>query len=372
MLDLDALEAVESAGVGYAGRRSDFNRLAERFLKAGTPADFERMANDRAPMTRAMGIYCLARSNAERAAAVLSARTEDAATLQIVSGCVGGETTVGHLARQLLWNRHYLDSWEEIDPLLPPHAVAAEELRLSASDEPADANRLADYGTGAVGSLLRQKRISIDPMGVEQILKHWPNGTRWQLVKGLGRLGLPDISRPVLIACLAGETEQAEVRLAAASALTRDVHPDALRAIESAGAFLDMQEPGLAARLLTASRLRAKLEPADRNSISIFSPPRDEAFRKTFQAADHPLLLEYARRGPPSIFGGGTDGADVTGSQLVALSARLPEFGRRWDTYSDAATKLGHFLGQGDSQLMTDEQRKDVRRGIARALRLKD
>jgi hypothetical protein len=364
---LDAMDEVGGRAVGSGGGPSPFYTLGRSFVVKGTAADFRRMANDKVPVVRAMGLYCLTITRADGAADVLRAHLRDDGGPFgcMPGGCVGTELTVGRFARHLLRDRNYLEFADEPDPVIPAYDLLAEDVRMLAADGPAaDAERLEFDPTRTVHWQLDKGRVSLDDAGLKALAAAAAGEPRWRLIKGLGRAtvrpvpgellyGIQPAVRRLLLARLADQAEDPRTRLAAASALTRDPDPSALPAIRAAGDFLGRatDDRDLGTKLAAAAELRVRLNP--------LPPPRpagdllggglggDEVLpdgsrpRKrdedALRSADHPMVLEY-------LLGRGIFSRPhemrLSARQLGHLAARVHEFGRAWDTYSDAVFVL--------------------------------
>ncbi|MFL6231130.1 MAG: hypothetical protein ACJ741_20320 [Pyrinomonadaceae bacterium] len=104
---LRLVKEVSSKVVGW-GVRGEFFLLSEDILRVGDEGDFKRMLDDENPIVRAMGLICLAQSNAVKHADALRSRLGDDGQVGLLVGCVGRRARVGEIASMLLADPDFL------------------------------------------------------------------------------------------------------------------------------------------------------------------------------------------------------------------------------------------------------------------------
>jgi hypothetical protein len=91
------------------GGNNEFFKLAKEFVRFRTAKDFHKMLNDRNPIVRAMGILCLAQSEADSRHAILLSHINDKEEVFLHQGCIVSRITIGEFTRRLLNNPYFLD-----------------------------------------------------------------------------------------------------------------------------------------------------------------------------------------------------------------------------------------------------------------------
>jgi hypothetical protein len=91
------------------GSPNDFYLLSKEFLEHRTVKDFKRMARDRNPIVRAMGLLCLAQTDADEYSLMLALHSEDKEEVYFWRGCIVSKITVGEFTRQLMSNPYFLE-----------------------------------------------------------------------------------------------------------------------------------------------------------------------------------------------------------------------------------------------------------------------
>jgi hypothetical protein len=116
---LRALKSLSNHDPGFGGR-NDFYILSKEFLRRGTVKEFRAMPHDRNPVVRAMGMLCLAQTDADEHYLTLLLHTNDEAEVYLHEGCIISKITVGEFARRLLSNPYFLDPEGKRPAVLPP------------------------------------------------------------------------------------------------------------------------------------------------------------------------------------------------------------------------------------------------------------
>jgi hypothetical protein len=89
--------------------KNEFYQLSKELLKSYKLEDFKRMANQRNPIVRAMGLLCLAQADRDESILILLSHWNDAEEVYLHQGCIVSRITVGEFAQRLLMNPHFLD-----------------------------------------------------------------------------------------------------------------------------------------------------------------------------------------------------------------------------------------------------------------------
>ncbi len=105
---LRAVKYLSNHDRGFGGR-NDFYLLSKELLSRGTVKEFKAMARDRNPIVRAVGLLCLAQTNADENYVMLLLHAKDKAEVYLHEGCIISKITVGEFARRLLGNPYFLD-----------------------------------------------------------------------------------------------------------------------------------------------------------------------------------------------------------------------------------------------------------------------
>jgi hypothetical protein len=93
---------------GFGGS-NEFYKLSKELLKSYQLRDFKRMANQRNPIVRAMGLLCLAQADGGESILILLAHWNDTDEVYLHQGCIVSRITVGEFAQRLITNPHFLD-----------------------------------------------------------------------------------------------------------------------------------------------------------------------------------------------------------------------------------------------------------------------
>jgi hypothetical protein len=93
---------------GFGGS-NEFYRLSKELLKSYKLEDFKRMANQRNPIVRAMGLLCLAQADSGESMLILLSHWNDVEEVYLHQGCFVSRITVGEFAQRLIMNPHFLD-----------------------------------------------------------------------------------------------------------------------------------------------------------------------------------------------------------------------------------------------------------------------
>lgn len=396
---LRQLQQVEGSAVGDGATPGRFFLFSQVFLRLGHEADFVALVADENPIVRAMGYVCLAQVSPDKVVPILKSRLGGRDTFTCFpGGCVGFPITEGEFVRSVLSDRHYLgcrlprkDGSRAVDaeefrqePLLGPDDLLVLDLTILATDP----WRHLHYWAGErVGAHLKPEpgeakqaflgRGDLDRLAAKANLA--------MLVKGVGRINPTPRGRQILISYAEDVKAEARVRLAAASALTRDADPAAGEALRRLKPDLDrMAGDKATARMLDtwaaagqlAEIMRGLLR--DRGSASSAGVAMRDMSPADKQAADDRRGAALARwvrktlenRHPTAPFEvehyyleslrwmnvNDDDPPPLEGSTLerhwaralAALAARLPEFADEWNTYSDRACALADMIRDWD------------------------
>ena len=363
--------------VGTERDAGEFYWLSKALCRDGTPKQFRQLLDDPSPTVRAMGMVCIARTaSAEEASAVLRARLKRRDGLDVVITDHGQDLNEGRLAWVLLRNVNFLHADMPARPAVPRAEQMAIDLEILAAD---DMPHLRLNAASALEFRLATKEMELSLQALERMC---PRLSRLQIIKAVGRIwpqpGTPraEAGRAFLISCLNDGALDTDCRLAVCSALARDASDAAERAIESQKNWLmkcadrdlyaRFREDLAAARLYEAA-LRADLEwdaftsthmppalfPQDLKADTLAEKERlvsavVQAEQRLFEFR-HPLNpseLDRHLRGHDyyGVASGERPGLDAPGLWACAVSARLGEYGKPWDTFSYLAADLDQQL----------------------------
>ena len=105
--------------------RNDFYKLSKEFLKNRSTTDFRFMLNDNNPIVRAMGLLCLAQSDADEHSFTLLGHTGDKEEVYLHDGCLISKISIGQFAQRLLANPYFLE---------PEGKAPAPQLNIEGND----------------------------------------------------------------------------------------------------------------------------------------------------------------------------------------------------------------------------------------------
>ncbi|HUU09231.1 MAG TPA: hypothetical protein VM431_01680 [Phycisphaerae bacterium] len=364
--------------VGTDRDAGEFYWLSKALCRDGTPEQFRQLLDDPSPTVRAMGMLCVARTApAEEASAVLRARLKRRDSLVVLITDHGQDLNEGRLAWVLLRNVNFLHLDLPARPAVPRAEQMAIDLEILAAD---NLPHLRLNAASALEFRLASKELELSLQALERMC---PRLSRLQIIKAVGRIwpepGTPraEAARAFLISCLNDGALDTDCRLAACSALARDPSDAAERAIESQKDWLmkctdrdlyaRFREDLAAARLYEAA-LRAEVEWGTFGSNHFqlrFGSAKDvkadvvaeeERLAGAFTQAEQKLLecrhplnpygLQHHMRGhddcwwdarpPPR--------GDAAALWACAVSARLGEYAKPWDTFAYLAADLDQEL----------------------------
>ena len=111
MSKLLKVTSISNHDPGFAGN-NEFYKLSKEFLKTHDSADFRRMASNRNPIVRAMGLLCLAQTDPDQGFPLLLFHWTDQELVFFHRGCLLSQITVGEFVQALFVNPHFLDPTE--------------------------------------------------------------------------------------------------------------------------------------------------------------------------------------------------------------------------------------------------------------------
>lgn len=91
------------------GSDNEFYKLSKEFLNTRGSTEFRRMANQRNPIVRAMGLLCLAQTDWNQFLDFVLSNWQDPETVFLLQGCLITRLTVGEFVQRLFANPHFLD-----------------------------------------------------------------------------------------------------------------------------------------------------------------------------------------------------------------------------------------------------------------------
>lgn len=357
------LVEVEGDSIGYSGSMGRFFRLSRVLLEDPEETGWKALLDDPSPVARAMGLFLLVEARGAGAVPDLRAHVFDRDRFdEYPAGCCGWTVSLGGFARSLLGNRHHLRYGKSPESLGDAETLLRTDLEILAEDRAA--NLHSDVGA-TVGGAVEAGRLSLT----------WPSLRKAggglsdvALAKAVGRMNLTLAKRrPFLLASLADEALGPLVRLAAASALTRDVDPgDAAIAIQKARDDLDSAAGSpVADRLLALLATRGELEArwaAVRDTQKAGPPEAHRIALLRALSTSSPLAVPAVSWTIPGEIDRIPELRTARIDALVRIAAGLPA-PATWDTYGSAPFLLEVLAtppwGQ---QGPRDEERQPLRR----------
>ena len=370
---------VATAAVGDAGVEGRFWTLGRGLLRTGTRKDFDRLLADEDARVRAMGLYCIAQTEPDSRAGILRARLGEPQTFGLLVSCIGRSASEGEFALALLHNTKFMESpWRE-EPALGPRELLALDIEVLWRDECAASHRFA--GAGIAGAVKGGKC----PLELTELQKLCPKLAPMAIIKAIGRvvpvrhdrywLFRTDDEREedrfaeicsFLIACLKDRRLPLDCRLAAGSALTRNVHKAGAAALAAEKESLDKLsgKARLGSRLWQTLRERQayyealrkldeatrdmdvamawqKLSPQDVASLRKVAPLALRALSlRTLPALLVPLDVFRLTEACPEV----AEAADRT---TLKLCGQFRRYDQPWNTYSSRAWEMDFILRSG-------------------------
>lgn len=251
---VEALKSVGGSAVGVAGSPGKFYLLSKPFIYHATRQDIEKMLASKKPIVCAMGITAAAHSSLpDRVKLIASTLSRPEEFEMSPFGCEYEVSSVGKFAMIMLTDPAYLDMGVESIPLVDPDLLA---LYCLAKDD------CFVVQPAAEDLLSRQLERGKVPLDLAKLKKLWPGSDDVTLLKALARgSGQEDIHK-LLIAHASDKNARAEVRLAAASGLTRYPEQADVDALAKLRDELNQLEKGAGTMLLERARQRQNiLEP---------------------------------------------------------------------------------------------------------------
>jgi len=260
------------------------------------------------------------------------------------------------LALNLLHNARYLDAFGDYAPLLSRAEQFALDLTVLARDDCAGSHALAG---DALSWGLREGEWEPAWPALRELA---PELSDVQLAKALGRIYPEPTVRKFLLATLADSSQDVAVRLAAASALTRDIDPAALAALTAAEAELNKGANGAGTQLLQLAQRRTEMAAKGDAYDAHEDPGASKAKRKAKEQQMAAELVELYAACPVAALAEreqawglttlwAVEEIDLSAPALVRwqdamvdLSGRLSEFDQPWNTHSDLAWRLDRLL----------------------------
>jgi hypothetical protein len=337
--DLPAIEeltSIEGSAVDFLGGSGDFYAIGRRWCAEREASEIVELTESAQPVTRALGLWCLARIDAARAIPLLKASLLDRTLVEYQAhGCVSDRIPFGMFAWNLLHNKHCLDTALTTAPMLQPDELGALDVTVLATDACSSALQFRYAVAASLRGISFETLLALmDPSRPSADLSDLT------VVKALGRAEWPDSG--LLRGLLSDSTRPVASRLAAASALTR--YSD-LASLDCIVTQLDDGELGRGIRGLV-------LDQSVGSTVTTFATmlagPGGEQ-RTTIEletalwATDHPqAIFELIQR-----LDTGLHHAEVRATvfaSLIRIARRLPEFNQSWNTYSDTAIILDDLV----------------------------
>jgi len=331
---IQSAKVVDEGGMGISGKIGPFDRLQPVFLKHGNAEYFKAMLKDKHVMVRIMGMRCLAKTQRRKCAPLLRERLTGRTFITTMRGCIVDHTTEGGYARCLL--RRLAKS---------PADEVALDLEILARDACGWAHR---HAREALAKDLAAKRL---PLDLARLRAKFPKISSMDLVKAIGRIPPKPEIKTFCLSCLRDAKLPREVRLAAASALTRYGDDDALKAIRSAEKALNGDaKPPPAEGIIkhfeerrVYQRLRETLtdykkRPAD--------PKEHKALLLRFLRCDHPMIV-FDMRQTKGLYGLEPEPVKAHAMAFVGACKRFAEVDQPWNTDADAPYVMDTFVQLG-------------------------
>ena len=332
---LRAMDEVNGSAVGEGGDEGEFFKLWKSIAAGGDEALDLRLLDEASPVARAMGVYDLAQRKGKDAVATLRGRLADRARFVCFpGGCCGETVSLGSFARSVLRNKNYLRFATDAAPLVDADTAIGLDLAILADER----------CTNLHGEL----KLELDQASTAGTFRPtWADVRRLgaglsdvALVKAIGRWASPH-GTDLLVARLDDATAEREVRLAAASGLTRIASEAARAVLVRAKPWLDGLPGGALGKRFVAEAEARKTQDERWKAIHAIKTwvemEKIAGQVKTAVTCDHPMALSEL----PGMFGMAITGDDKGVRQalvdsLLRIAKGVGDHVDAWDTYADA------------------------------------
>ncbi len=339
--EVRALSGVGGASVGYGGSPGRFYTLGNQLLDLASEDQFLALLDEANPVARSMGLYCLAQTSGKKHIELFVSRLPASEEyLYCPGGCVCYDITEGQFALELLMNVNALN-YVSLKPLAEERVLMEIALGIFADD----ALRNLRYSAGKL--LWGEQR----PKSLEELRSLAPQLTDTQRVKAVGRLPASDALRGLLMTTLADSSLAPEPRLAAASALTRDVHPAALAAIQNASIWKTLPKgDALRKRFVATMTLHREhqVQVEAMQAVNTWMGLEEiEDVVVAVNTVSHPFgIVALSGTTGKTIWSSHVSVRNAQAASVAAIIEALPNYIQEWNTHSDAPHQLDGFLSE--------------------------
>ena len=356
---LENIGIVSGSHIGLPPTPGYFFELSKIFIEKGTEEDFLKLAEDKNPGTRCMGLLCLAQQ--KKTVNILKKHITDTDVITYYPmGCVGSEISVGNFVRELLFNANHLGHGSSRLPLLSKDDLIGLDIEILSKDSTANFH---GYSARIISNALKRKKVGLT---LPVLKRYTPDLEIYQIIKAIGRLKVSPERRQYLVSCIKDDTLDDISRLAAASALTRDSSDEALSLIEGQRIYLNsIEKVNWGDRLIETMKNRILHEKymEDVRELSWLRKEKLDDVIINALSNNHPLAfpdltnINYLILVPLH-----NQVCDIVGDSLIEMSKNLEEFNQPWNTYSDTVYMLDFIMKVRKGSLVYDDVFTEARR----------
>ncbi len=336
------LLGVDGGYVGIVGETGDFFELALQLIQIGNKKDFINLLEEENPVSRAMGIVCLVRTEGIKCKDVIMPHLKDRSSILLMpGGCTLLKTTLGRLVWEFFNNINYLGFDVEEKPLLPERELISFNLNVLINDQYTSFHWKASR---KLDDVIKNESLLLRLSNLKNVA---PSLSVEDLLKGIGRIEGNENIRKFLRKMLNNKGLSVNERLAAGSALTRELNIQSFKLLTDLESFFNEKAENSGTYLLQLTHLRKKILDLVHYTFQENTEDWMEDHKKDFIdliSVPHPDALYYLRAYGLSFLDRYSEMREPLIECLFNLANLSPKFMHSWDTYSNFPYKIELFL----------------------------
>jgi hypothetical protein len=338
------LLGVGAAYVGIVGEPSEFFEVASQLIGKGKKKDFLQLLTEENPIARAMGIVCLVRTEGIKSKDIIKPHLKDRTTiLSMPGGCTLIKTTLGAIVWDFFNNINYLGFDVEIKPLLPERELISLNLEMLSGDQYSNFHWKASR---KLIDALKNNKIDFLLANLQNICASL---SLEDIVKGIGRIKNYDLIREFLRDVVKNKDLNVNTRLAASSALTREINAKNIELLKDWEQFFNEKSQNAGTLLLRSIHLKEKINELKEilfkeHSWDWLADHKKEYLRLI--SISHPHALYYLKSYGLSYIDDYPEMKKNFINLLFKLINLTPELDQSWNTYSNLPYQI-EFLVYG-------------------------
>ena len=352
------LLGVGAAYVGIVGKPSEFFKVASKLIKKGKKKDFLQLLTEENPIARAMGILCLVRTEGIKSKDTIKPFLKDRTTvLSMPGGCTLIKTTLGAIVWEFFNNINYFGFNMEKEPLYPKKELVSLNFEILSGDQ------YSNFHWKASRKLIEDIKNNKIDFSLANLQNICASLSLDDIVKGIGRIKNYDLIREFLRNIVKNKDLDVKAKLAAGSALTREVNAKNIELLKDWEKFFNDKIKNAGTLLLRSLHLKEKI-----NEIKeiLFRKPswnwladHKKEYTKLISIA-HPHALYYLKSNGLSYIDDYPEMKKNFINSLFKLINLTPELNQSWNTYSNLPYLIEFFIygsREGDVKKLFSEQK---------------